>query len=484
MTNIKHFCTTIVTLTLIALAHATDAAEVPKPNVLFILVDDLGWHDVGCYGEEFIETPSIDRLASDGMRFTDAYASSPVCAPSRASIVSGQSVGRHDVSNVTPPFVRPWGRVIPPPSRATLRPSVVSVADMLNTVGYQCVSIGKHGRIGLAKQQGFVGAPPARLGEERFDYSDRVTRFGQNNRHKSVGTHFLQAVRFIEDHRDEPFFCYLNYRAVHEPLDARDELIAKYRKKAKEHETITMPLYAAMTEVVDESVGLLMEVLEEHGLTDRTLVVFTSDNGGLASTHTVKPDMSDGVPYSRRQVGSDNKPLRAGKGTLYEGGTRVPLIVHLPGRVAPGSVCRTPVIGHDFYPTFAELADAKLDPDHPLDGVSLVPLLEQSGQIEPRPLFWTYPDYHMSIPAASVRTADDWKLIEFYGERLEVYNLREDPYEQNNLAAELPERTKQLHATLKQWRERVNAAVPKPNPQYDPEREHIWGKRAAFSSVP
>jgi len=277
-----------------------------------------------------------------------------------------------------------------------------------------------------------------------------------------------RGIKFIEDNKERPFALFLNHYAVHIPLEARRELIAKYESKEKPAEGVNNPIYAAMVEHVDNSVGAILDALDASGVADNTVVVFFSDNGGLVKRY------DDAGP-----IVSSNAPLRGEKGTLYEGGVRVPLIVRWPGTVAPGSTCSIPVCSVDFFPTFLEIAGDKVNPEWAIDGVSITPLLRQSGKPWRDALYWHYPHYHHSSPAGAVR-AGDWKLIEFYEDRrVELYDVRNDIGETKDLAAEMPLKAKGMRALLEGWRRTIGAEMPTANPDFDPERRLEWGTHPA-----
>lgn len=447
-------------------AHSAPA-RAAKPNIVFILIDDLGWADLGCYGNAFHETPHIDGLARQGMRFTDAYAAAPVCSPTRASIMSGQYPARVGVTDFISGHLRPWAKLRQVVNRQQYLPlESVTVAETLHDAGYVC---GYFGKWHLGRRDRFP---------DRQGFDSMLVSNGRHFNFKTTpatpveeGAYLAEALtdhaqRFIETNRDRPFFLFLSHYAVHIPLEARRELIEKYQNKPKPTTGVNHPVYAAMVEHVDRSVGRVLETLRASGLDERTLVVFFSDNGGLRQRFD-----GDGP------IVTTNAPLRDEKGTLYEGGIREPLIVRWPGVVKPGAVCRAPVSSVDLYPTWLEAAGAQPDPGHVLDGVSLVPLLAQRGKPERDTLFWHYPHYHHSTPAGAVRQGD-WKLIEFFEDgRLELYNLRKDLGETRNRAEEMPRKAKELHQKLAAWRDAVNAAMPTPNPDYDPARQHEWGHR-------
>jgi uncharacterized sulfatase len=442
-------------------------AQTEKPNFVFILIDDLGWSDVGCYGNQFNETPNIDRLASQGMRFTDAYAACPVCSPTRASIIAGQYPARIGITDFIAGHLRPWAKLDMVVNRQQYLPlETVTIAEALKSAGYATGAFGKWhlgGRDYFPDKQGFDSMvlsngrhssfrtiPPMEVGEGAY-LSEFLTE---------------QSEAFMEEHQDEPFFLYLSHFAVHIPLDARRELIEKYEMKPKPSTGINNPVYAAMVEHVDSSVGRIVAKLDELNLSERTVVIFMSDNGGLLQRYD-----GDGP------LVTSNAPLRDEKGTLYEGGVREPMIVRWPGVVEAGTTCGAPVTSVDFYPTMLEIAGAEGNPDHVLDGESLVPLLKQSGGLPRDAIYWHYPSYHHSTPAGSIREGD-FKLIEFFEDgRLELYDLEDDIGESRNLADAMPEKAKALQAKLAAWRESVNADMPTPNPDYDPARAEEWGKR-------
>ena len=423
------------------------------PNFLFILVDDLGWADLPCYGNPFTETPVIDQLAADGMRFTDAYAACPVCSPTRASIMSGKYPAHVNITDFIPGHYRPYARQIVPEFNLQLPLEEVTISEALKTAGYTTASMGKWhlgGRDFFPDKHGFdVSIPGAR-----------------NRGDKRVRALTDHALSFMEANRDNPFFCFLSHHTVHIPLEARQTLVRRYERKARRMDAPCHPTYAAMIETLDESTGELLGKLDELGLADDTVVVFYSDNGGLRQRF-------DGAG----QVVTSNAPLRSEKGTLYEGGVRVPLIVRWPGRVKPGGTCSEPVTSPDFYPTLLDIAGASPPAEQKLDGESLVPLLRGRRGLDRDAIYWHYPHYHHSTPAGSIRQGRH-KLIESYEDNaLELYDLSEDIGEQRNLAARRPRKAEELRAKLDTWRKSVGANMPTENPDYDPARAHEWGKR-------
>jgi arylsulfatase A-like enzyme len=443
-------------------ARAEQPANAPKQplNVVFILADDLGAHDLGCYGSTFYETPNLDRLARQSMRFTQAYAACPVCSPTRAALMTGKYPPRTGITDFIGGGRK--GRLLPADYAHQLALSEVTLAEAFKSAGYVTGMAGKWhlGGEGFGpEKQGFdeaISADP--LGwNGKVDRGERVTQF---------------AVEFLEKNRNKPFFLYLPHNLVHIPLLATDAQTKKYQKKAaalpameesakfrpegqnKDRRVQEHPVYAAMVEDLDRSVGSVLSKLDRLGLTDHTLVVFTSDNGGLST--------AEGSPTS-------NAPLRAGKGWLYEGGIREPLIVRWPGMVKPGSSTDVPCITTDFYPTILEAAGLKLLPEQHRDGISLVSVLRTgkvSASLADRPLYWHYPHYSNQGggPAGAVRQGD-WKLIERYeGASVELFNLRLDPGEQHDLTETEPERTRAMVQQLRDWRASVGAKMPRPNP--------------------
>jgi len=459
----------------VALAVGSGAKAKPparKPNFVFFLIDDLGWSDIGCYGNKFNETPNIDRLAAQGMRFTDAYAACPVCSPTRASIVSGQYPARVGIIDFIPGHWRPFEKLAVPINRQQyLSLKSVTIAESLKKAGYACGAFGKWhlgGRGRLPDAQGFDTMVVAGGGRH---FGNSTTP----NIHLTKDDYLAEAitargVKFIEANKDRPFFLYVMHYAVHIPLQARKKLVAKYEKKPKPPTGINNPTYAAMIEHVDDGVGVILDKLDELKLADNTVVVFFSDNGGLRQHY--------------KKIGpivTTNAPLRDEKGTLYEGGIREPLIVRRPGKVKAGSVCGEVVTSVDFYPTFLDIAGVKRPADHVLDGESIAPLLARSGKLQREAVYWHYPVYHHSTPAGAIRQGP-WKLIEFFDtgpSRLELYNLQDDIGESKDLAARMPDKVRELKRKLVAWRESVNARLPKKNPDYDPDKAAQWGRHPA-----
>ncbi len=452
-----------IALALACLLAGAAPQEAAKPNFVLVLIDDLGWADLGCQGSAFFETPNLDRLAAGGMRFTNGYAACPVCSPTRASLMTGKYPPRVGITDWIP------GRR-DMPSQKLLRPSMKNqlaleertLAEALKEKGYATAHVGKWHLGGEGfhpDRHGFdvniagthQGSPPG--GYFAFKTPSFSIKEGEYLDDRLTD----EAVRWIRANKDRPFFLYLAHYTVHIPIQPRKDLLAKFEAKEKKGGPRENAHYAAMVASMDESVGRVVRALEDLGLDRRTVVVFTSDNGGLS------------VKEGPHTPATSNVPLRAGKGHLYEGGIRVPWIVSWPGTVKPG-VSRAPVVSPDLFATFLELAGAEKGS---VDGVSLLPLLK-GGEADPaRALFWHYPHYSNQggRPGGVVRRGD-WKLIEHYEDgRKEIFNLGDDPGETADLAAANPDVVRDLHAKLVEWRSAVGAKMPTPNPDWKGDRK-------------
>lgn len=445
------------------LAQDSKQADRP-PNIVLVLADDLGWADVGCYGNRFNETPRIDKLASEGVRFTDAYASAPVCSPTRAGIMSGRYQARYGLTAHIPGHWRPFEKLCEPPNALHLPLDVQTVAESLKDAGYSTGYFGKWhlGGKGFQPQdQGF---------DEVFEFTGPVVPPRRQSPPgpkpvRSVAYLTDKAVQFIKKHSHDPFYVQVSYSAVHIPLTTTPELQAKYEKKPRVEGYSCHPLYAGLLEEMDTGVGRLLDTLEGEGLTGNTLFIFTSDNGGLERE-------AGGWP------GTDNAPLRNEKGSLYEGGVRIPLVVRWPGKIPPGSVCHEPNSSIDLYPTFLSAAGTSPDKSLGLDGLSLLPVLKDPAAYLDRPaLFWHYPHYHHDRPSSSIRSGA-WKAVEYFdtGELL-LFNLDDDLGETTDLASKHPKTASRLRKLLHQWRRDVDAQLPRDNPAYDPGRSGEWWSR-------
>jgi len=461
-------------------AGATATAESARKNVLFILADDLGCRDMTIEGSTFYETPNIDRIAEGGMRFTQGYACCQVCSPSRASIMTGQFTARHGITDwIGAGAEEGWGRntiLLPPQYVRNLPAEDTTLAEAMCEAGYRTFFAGKwhlgskgswptdHGfEFNVA---GWDKGSPA--GGYFAPYSNPNIENGPDG--ESLPLRLGQeTASFIEEHQDEPFLAYLSFYSVHGPIQTTPELWEKYRLKseADPHEgprfmidrTLPVrqvqdnPIYAGMMESMDSAVGIVLDKLDELGLSDDTIVVFTSDNGGVSS----------GDAFA-----TSNLPLRGGKGRQWEGGIREPYYVLAPGITEPGSTCDTPVTGADFYPTLLDLVGAPLRPEQHLDGRSIVPLLEGES-IDARDLYWHYPHYgnQGGEPCTIIRSGD-WKLIHYWEDgRDELYNITEDEIEQNDLATSEEEIRDALRSKVDVFIEETDANLPYPNPKYD-----------------
>jgi len=453
---IKPLSLLVLSLLIGSMVHADER----PPNVVFIVADDLGWTDLGAFGSDFHQTPHIDALAQQGMKFTSAYAS-PNCAPTRACLMSGQYTPRHGVYTVGSPFrgQAEHRKLVPPHHRVTLPPGTTTWAAQVKKAGYFTAHLGKW-HLGNPPQSGpethgfdvniagfEVGTPP---GGYFVPYRNPYLQDGPEGEYLTDRL-VEEAVTLIRENHDKPFFIYLPHYAPHTPIQAKPEDIELYelRQRGENHRH---PVYAAMIHSVDEGVSRIMATLQELGIDDHTIVIFYSDNG----------------PHQRF---SNAVPLRDGKGTLYEGGIRVPLIIRWPGVTVPGAVCDEPVHHIDFSPTFLDIAGVSEPDNHVLDGRSLLPLLRQGGEgrLDREAIYWHKPGYleaympdrRWRLTPATAMRARDWKLIEFFEDgRLELYNLKEDIGEQNDLAESMPQVRDRLHAKMRAWREELNALMP------------------------
>jgi arylsulfatase A-like enzyme len=456
------------------LASALTVSAARKPNIVFFLADDLGRNDLGCYGSTFHETPNIDRMAAQGMQFMQAYAACPVCSPTRISILTGKYPARTGVTTFIPgnqDFPRAAMKAVT--NKLFMDPSEVTLAEALKATGYATACIGKWhlgGGESDADRQGFdlYAHRGARKGDTFAGTPNLAGAAGEFMTDRYAKT----AVDFIRMQKDKPFFLYLPFNDPHIPLEAKPDYIAKYQAKLKRAKigpakalnswpgaAQNNPIYAGMIQSVDEAVGTVLGEIAAQGLANDTIAVFFSDNGGLT------------VPEGACMTPTSNAPMREGKGHLYEGGVREPLLVRWPGVVKAGSRCETPVVSTDFFPTLREATGAS--GGNPLDGVSILPLLKQTGAIRREAIYWHYPHYanQLGVPAGAIRKGD-WKLIEFFGDgKLELYNVAKDIGERHDLAAKMPARVKELHEQLKTWRQQVGAKMPAPNPNYDPARK-------------
>ena len=450
-----------------------DAGE--RPNVVLFLVDDLGWKDIGCQGSDYYKTPNIDRLAAEGMRFTDAYAACALCSPTRASVLTGKYPARLMLTQWLPA-----GRWNPKQNKLregrflrALPLEEFTLAETLRDAGYKTIHIGKWHLGGppfsLPEQHGFdvniAGSEHGAPGGYFFPYKGKWTVpttgkpvVKQTLPDGKAGEYLTdrltdEAIAQIREHKARPFFLYFPHYAVHTPLQAKKEMIARYEAIPKA-ERQGKPAYAAMVESIDESLGRVTKALDELGLAENTLIIFSSDNGGFAGA-------------------TSNAPLRANKGSNYEGGIRVPLIFKGPGVGKKGAVSEVPAITNDLYPTILDLVGLPARPNQHLDGVSLAPILTGGGSIDREALFWHYPHYNkhpQSAPTAVIRRGP-WKLIEFLETgSVELFDLSKDLGETTDLSKQEAQRTSKLRADLHAWQKQVGAEPMLPNPQFEGEK--------------
>lgn len=430
-----------------------------RPNIVLVLVDDLGWSDVGCYGNKAVDTPRIDAFAAQGLRFTDAYAAAPVCSPTRASIMTGLAPARLRITNHMPDhdgFLPNDPVLLPAECRDRLALEHVTLAEHLSAAGYRTAFMGKW-HLAPQRTEGQEDFYPDRQG---FDINLGGNGWGSPGRsffapYKFPGLEseeegeYLpyrigrEAVSYIgEQNSEQPFFLALWHYTVHWPMDSPSDLLAKYQAMG-EQPGIEDARYAGMTEALDQVFGQVLDALEANGLADNTLVVFTSDNGALDSV-------------------ADNRPLRRAKGYLYEGGIRVPTIVRWPGHTSAGSVSAEPVISTDLFPTLLSAAGVAAPDTYPGDGVDLTPVYAGEAQAE-RALFFHYPNYawHRSNRLGGAIRRGNLKLIERFDDgSVELFDLSADLGEQHDLAEEQPERAASLQRELAAWRAQVGAAMP------------------------
>ena len=449
-----------------------------RPNIVFIMADDLGWKDVGYAGAKFFETPHIDKLASQGMVFTAAYSGGPNCSPTRACLMTGTYTPRH---NIYTPGGKSKGNtkymrlLVPARERKdsklqekaaaqfrianSLDPKFVCIPEVLKTAGYSSARLGKW-HLGNDTQGFDINSANGKGGPNGSFYGNINVAEQLTDR----------AIEFIEENRKRPFFLYMNHWDVHVPHRARKKIVEKYKEKLdkipENKQQNFKPVYAGMIEAVDTSVGRVVAKVDELGIGNNTLIVFISDNGGLSSV-------------------SQLDPLRGCKGSLFEAGVRVPACMRWTGTIEPKSTCETPITSVDFLPTFASLAGAKLPTTQPVDGTDISPLL-RGKTIDERSIFWHYPLYLQGprgltinltgggtytwrgFPSTSMRRGD-FKLIEFHEDNtVALYNLKDDPGEQNNLAQTMPELAAKLRAEMNAWQRDTKAPIPTElNPEYD-----------------
>ncbi len=445
---------------------AAGSPPAPKPNFLFILADDLGVHQLGCYGSQYYETPSLDRLASQGMKFTRAYAAAPICSPTRASLMTGKYPARVRVTDYIPgsdQWINP--KLLPPDWNKGLPTSEVTIAEALKEAGYVSGHFGKwHLNVDKNYELDRPGDPQSQGFDDVLN-TWKPNEGGNQNPDPKDDPHNARvitdrAIAFMEQHKDHPFFCYVSHNSIHRREMQHPDRIAKYQKKPATDKVDNRPVLAAMLEFMDNHIGRLLDKVDNLGLTDNTIVVFFGDNGMF------------GVPETL-------KPLRGAKGYLYEAGIREPLLVRWPGKVKAGSTCGVPVISNDFFPTFLAVAGQPANA-HNLDGVSFLPLLTQTASINREALYFHYPHYSPQggRPSGAI-IAGRYKLIAWYEKEVdasnpldavELFDLEKDIGEQHNLVKTMPDKARELYGKFKHWQEAVGAQQMRRNPAYDPSK--------------
>ncbi len=444
------------------------AAKARQPNIVFFLVDDLGSGDIGCFGSTFHETPNIDALCKRGMKFTEAYSASAVCSPSRAALLTGCHPGRLHLTDWIPGHDRPLAKLSVPDWQMFIDHDRVTLPEALKAGGYDSLFVGKwhlmpkhnNGADHTPEKHGFGANIGGREWGQPRGPGKYFFPWDMPNLEGGKPGDFLtdaltdKAVTYVGERAGKPFLLYLSYYAVHRPIMSKPEDEAYFRKKRDASPdgtyTQTNARYAGLVKAVDDSVGRIVEALRAKGELDNTVFVFTGDNGGEA------PTSSGG--------------LRGTKGTPFEGGTREPTAIVWPGVTEPGSECDVPVIGMDFYPTLLEIAGLPPLPGQHRDGLSLVPLLKQSGNLDRDTLYWHYPHYHKSAPYGAIRS-NGWKLIELFEDgQLMLFDLKSDPNETTDVSQQYPDRAQELLARMREWRKLVGAQMPTSNPGYDPQK--------------
>ncbi|MEM7371716.1 MAG: sulfatase [Bacteroidota bacterium] len=498
-----------------------------KPNVVFFLVDDMGWTDLGCYGSSFYETPNIDNFAKEGVKFTNAYATCHVCSPTRASIMTGKYPATLDLTDWIPgrrDF--PFQRLLNAEHELGLPQEEETIAEALKKEGYSTAIFGKW----------HLGGPETGPLNQGFDVQvpqnwyrccpnkTYHAPYGLDGLEDSEGGYLTdkltdKALSYIDDHQDKPFFLYLSHFAVHDPIEGRKDLVEKYADKLSQQSPQTgtdyilegnpdskNPLtraeldalnntpdyqghkvlpneivkikqkqdnteFAGMVESVDESLGRVLSKLEELGIEDNTIIIFFSDNGGMAAGNWGNPKRV--VPEDKVDVAyaTANLPLRGAKGWLYEGGIREPLIIRWPGQGQAGTECDVPVISTDFFPTILDMLGLPIPTENKLDGLSIADLVKGNNELKRDAIYWHFPHYSnhgMQSPGGAIRSGD-YKLLEYFENgSVQLFNLKDDIGEQHDLAAAEPEKVNELKAMLHKWREDVGANMMPPNPEYTP----------------
>ena len=509
-------------------AHGEGDDTTRTPNIIFFLVDDLGWRDLGCYGSDFYETPHIDRFAQEGVKFTNAYAACHVCSPTRSSILTGKYPARNNMTDWIPgrrDF--PFQQYLNVPTGQFLPFEEITLAEALRHHGYTTAAVGKW-HLGKAPStpdaHGFDWHIPrnwSRGAPNRTFYAPYELEGLEDAPKGEYLTDRLtdEALGFIEANREKPFFLYMAHFAVHDPIQGRLDLVEKYDAKLKiqpsktdqpyrlegnpdAHESLGReeldqlieqdawkgygvlpqrtvkikqsqdnPQFAGMVEAVDQSFGRILTALDEWDLEDDTIIIFFADNGGMAGMNVGRPTRTVSEEQLDVAFSTSVLPLRGAKGWLYEGGIRVPCIVKWPGKGRQGTVSDEPIISTDFYPSILQMAGLPLLEEQHQDGVSIVPLLQGANSLNREAIYWHFPHYSnhgMQPPAGAIRSGD-FKLIEYFeNHHAQLFNLRDDIGEQINLATVLPAKVAEMRSKLRAWRIEIDARMNELNPHFDP----------------
>ncbi len=415
-------------------------------NVVFILADDMGWNQVGYNGTKYYETPNIDKLARDGIIFNCAYSANPVCSPTRASIMTGKNPARLHITDYIPGDPFPYALLKRPSMAEGLPLKEYTIAELFREHGY---ATGLFGKWHLNRDKNYKPGRPKDPGSQGFQEVFTTVKPERdadpsNDAHHAVAI-TDHAIKFIKENKDKPFFAYVAHHVVHRPIMEKPALVAKYEAKDPKGDPVNNPIMGAMIETMDNGIGRILKTLDDLGLTDKTIVVFYSDNGG----------------YEMLQ---SQYPYRGGKAMVFEGGIRVPLAIKWPGKIKPGSTTNDFAISDDFFPTFADILHEKKLPEN-IDGISLLPAMTGKAKLQRDTLYWHYPHYHHQgyLPAGAIRVGD-YKLIEWYegsiggkGEAYALYNLVKDVGEKHDISAQYPDKVKQMAEALKKWRKRIGA---------------------------
>lgn len=451
------------------LLWSASSLSATRPNIVLLLADDLGWTGLSSFGSDYYETPNLDQLAENGVKFTNAYSACTVCSPTRGSLMTGMYPARLRLTDFIAGQNRPYAKMTIPDWTKGLEKSRMTIAEALKAGGYRTIHVGKW-HLDFPGQSdpgstthGFDVAHDKPSGSRGYYLNDKQVK--ELNLESNYTTDYLtdKVVEEIGKSKDEPFFLYFAYNTPHTPIQGREDIVKYFESKRDESKIHKNPIYAAMVKSLDMSVGRVMEALKANGVADNTLVFFISDNGGLTQR------------YNKHDKFTENLPLRRGKGSAYEGGVRVPAIAYWPGVTPAGLVSETPIITTDMYPTFLEAAGVSGDSQHNsnVDGSSLVSVFKSPAQSIDRDLYWHYPHYHAGGdgPYSAVKSGD-WRLVEFHEDgKLELFNLRHNLSESVNLAARYPEKLAELKEKLYQWRGSIDAQMPMPNPNFDAERQ-------------